>query len=248
MTVAPPFPTQGNTLEALRTFLLAVLPAGVEVVAAQDNRVPEPKVPDFVVMTPKTGRRLATNIDDQLDCRFNAQIAATTLSVSSVSFGTILPGATVFGVGIAPGTTIVSQTSGTTGGVGVYVVSISQTVAPEVMATGQKTIMQENEQLIQLDFHSDDQSRAGDMADTVSTLFRDEFATQHFADQVPNYGVSPLHADDSHQRPFFNDQQQAEWVWSVDALLQANVVLFVPAQFADSIDVDVISVDATYPP
>lgn len=55
--------TESEFLAALRTFLLGILPAGVEVVGTQDNRVPEPASPDYIVMTP-TGRvRLATNTD-----------------------------------------------------------------------------------------------------------------------------------------------------------------------------------------
>lgn len=70
-----------------------------------------------------------------------ASIAASTFSVTGsitdnkltvtvVGSGTIVNGATISGTGIATGTKIVSQVSGTTGGVGVYFVSIAeQTVA-----------------------------------------------------------------------------------------------------------------------
>lgn len=50
-----------DTIAALRAFLLSVLPAGVEVVRAQDNRVPQPLAADFVVMTIIGRGRLATN-------------------------------------------------------------------------------------------------------------------------------------------------------------------------------------------
>lgn len=55
--------TEDDILTALRTFLLSVLPTGIEVIQGQDNRVPEPKGPDFVVMTPMSRARLATNTD-----------------------------------------------------------------------------------------------------------------------------------------------------------------------------------------
>lgn len=50
-----------DTIAALRAFLLAVLPTGVEVIRAQDNRVPQPLAADFVVMTIIGRARLATN-------------------------------------------------------------------------------------------------------------------------------------------------------------------------------------------
>ena len=50
-----------QTIAALRTFLLAVLPSGTEVVLGQDNRVPEPAADDFCVMTITLRERLATN-------------------------------------------------------------------------------------------------------------------------------------------------------------------------------------------
>ena len=52
--------------------------------------------------------------------------AGTVLTVSAVASGTIYPGMILTGGSITAGTRIVSQTSGTTGGVGVYVVGTSQ--------------------------------------------------------------------------------------------------------------------------
>lgn len=56
-------------------------------------------------------------------------IATTTLTVTAVSSGTLYANAVLTGTGITAGTTIVSQLTGTTGGVGTYTVSASQTVA-----------------------------------------------------------------------------------------------------------------------
>jgi hypothetical protein len=91
-------------------------------------------------------------------------------------------------------------------------------------------------------------SDAGDMAVTVSTLLRDEYGANQFANQSPHYDVTPLYADDARQLPFINDQQQYEWRWVVEALLQANVVVSVPMQFADVVGIEVISVEAEYAP
>ena len=51
--------------------------------------------------------------------------AGTVLDVTAVASGTLLSGMTLTGTGITAGTRIVSQTSGTTGGVGLYVVDLS---------------------------------------------------------------------------------------------------------------------------
>lgn len=64
-------------------------------------------------------------------------ISTTNLTVSAVLSGSaIAVGALVSGAGVTAGTVIVSQTSGTTGGTGVYVVNHSQTVSSETLAIG----------------------------------------------------------------------------------------------------------------
>ncbi|MBR0346035.1 MAG: hypothetical protein IJI03_12335 [Rudaea sp.] len=56
-------------------------------------------------------------------------IAATTLTVSGVTSGTLGPGQVLTGTGVTAGTVIVAQTGGTPGGSGTYTVSPTQTVA-----------------------------------------------------------------------------------------------------------------------
>lgn len=59
------------------------------------------------------------------------------LTVTAVGSGTLYPGATIANAGIATGTKIVSQLTGTTGGVGTYRISIGgQTVAAGQTITG----------------------------------------------------------------------------------------------------------------
>lgn len=65
-----------------------------------------------------------------------ASIASTTMTVSAVGSGTLYPGATLMGTGVKYGTQIVSQLTGTTGGVGTYQVSFSQTVASTTVTAG----------------------------------------------------------------------------------------------------------------
>jgi len=59
--------TEDNVLATLRTFLLSIVAAGVEVVNGQDNRVPEPLGDDFLVMTPLGQSRLSTNGETYTD-------------------------------------------------------------------------------------------------------------------------------------------------------------------------------------
>lgn len=65
-----------------------------------------------------------------------ASIAATTMTVTAVGSGTLYPGANIMGTGVLQHTIIVSQLTGTTGGVGTYQVSRSQTVASTTVTTG----------------------------------------------------------------------------------------------------------------
>ena len=67
---------------------------------------------------------------------FTGTIVTTNLTTTAVS-GTITVGQVVAGASVSAGTTILSQTSGTPGGAGVYVVSISQSVGPIAMTTTQ---------------------------------------------------------------------------------------------------------------
>lgn len=59
--------TEAQVLTVLRSFLLSVLPEGIEVVRGQQNRVPEPEGDDFVVLWPLMRERLSTNVDAYLD-------------------------------------------------------------------------------------------------------------------------------------------------------------------------------------
>lgn len=59
--------TEQQVLTVLRDFLVLVLPSTIEVIDGQDNRVPEPAVPDFITMTPINRTRLATNTGTYTD-------------------------------------------------------------------------------------------------------------------------------------------------------------------------------------
>lgn len=99
---------------------------------------------------------------------------------------------------------------------------------------------QSTEIVIQLDVHSDDTSRASDNAQIISTTFRDGYATEFFSDYP---GISPLYADEPRLVPFQNAESQYEPRYVVEAHLQADQVVTVPAQSTDSVSLDINNVE-----
>lgn len=241
-----PTPKTSNALSQLGKFLKAVLPDGVEVMVGQINRVAAPQGTEYVIMSPLRQDRLRTNVSAEDDVKFTGSIAAGVLTVTAVEFGELAIGRTIFGVDVAPNTRITGGPG--TGDTGTYAITPAQTVASRTLSAGALDIEQGQKVTIQIDFHSADPAVEGDMATVVSTLMRDGYAVRQFASQTPDYGVKPLLADDPRQMPFINEAQQYEWRWIVEALLQVNAVVSVPQEFADSAEVELVDVDAEYPP
>jgi hypothetical protein len=230
-------PTQDDIQTVLRSFLLAVLPAGVEVVETQDNRVPEPKSDDFVLMTPLLMPRLSTNLDTSNDVTFTASIAGDTMTVSDVARGTIAAGNPVFGVGVAEGTAVTALGTGT-GGAGTYTVAPVQYVASEAMSAGTKAVTQSVQLTMQIDVHG---PNSADNTNRITTLFRDPFAVEFFA-QSAFPQVSPLYPSEPRQAPFMNDQSQFENRYVVDLNMQVNVTVSnIPEQSAVTANVTPVS-------
>lgn len=243
-------PTQSQVFEALRGFLLAVLPSGTPVVKGQDNRVPEPAAGDYVLMTPLRRNRIETNIDEWGDVKFIGSIAVDTLTITTMDSGAVKVGSVVYGTNVAANTTITQFVSGS-GGVGTYKVTPQpQTVASTVMSAGVQNMLQPVQLTVQLDVHG---PSSGNNAQRISTLLRDEYGTDFFAGTPITGGVipdvTPLYASDPLQLPFINGENQYEERWVVEATLQVNeVVTDVPQQFMDTAVIGLINVDATYPP
>lgn len=235
--------SEKQAFAVVRDFLLSILGETVEVVRGQDNRVPEPKVEDFVVLTPLFRERLETNIDDYFDATFTGSISGTTMTITDVLQGVLTLGSTMFGIGLADNTRIIKFLTGA-GGVGTYAVNNAQTFLSGKLAAGVKTAEQRVKMTIQMDVHG---PNSADNAHVISTLFRDEFACDKFAES--GMAVFPLYVDDPKQIPFQNEEQQIEYRWSIDALVQCNPIVGVPQQFADELEIDsIIDVDVVYPP
>lgn len=231
--------TESQTLLALRSFLLAILPAGIEVVKSQTNQVAMPLGPDFVAYTPLSKTRLATNVDSYSDCSFTGSISGNTLTVTEMFLGTVTVGATLFGAGISAGTTI--ATPGT-GGIGTYAVSVPQTVPSEIMASGSKNMLQATQVTVQIDVYG---PASSDNSQIITTVFRDPSGVELF--RASGLDVSPLYADDANQTPLIDGESQYEDRWTIRCVLQCNPIVTVPQQFASALNVDLIEVDAAYP-
>ncbi len=247
-------PTQDDVLTALRTVLLAALPAGRQVVQGQANRVPEVAADCFAVVTPLRRERLETNTDEYQDCRLIGSIADAVLTATAVQFadgtpGSIVLGSTLYGAGVTAGTVIQSQISGpTSGGVGTYQLSAASTVpGGTLMGCGAIGALAPYCLYFQIDFHGPGaDTRPADDAQTISALFRDEWLATQL--QAANQAVAPLHADEPRQIPFMNGEDQYEDRWVLEVALQVNAVVTIPQEFADAAVVGLIDVDAVYPP
>lgn len=235
-------PTQLDIRTAMAGFLAAVLPTEVEIIIAQENRVSEPAQPTFVIITFIRFDRLRTNIDASADVRFTGRITGTALTVSSISYGVIKVGAQVFGDGVAADTRIISG-SGLN-----WQVSKSQNLSSRVLSSGARAMQQGADCVLQLDFHDAGDGVASDLVQIVSTTYRDAFAAQWFKEHHPDLPIAPLYCENPRQAPFINESLQYEWRWILETHLQVDQTVSMPQQYADVVDVDVISVDARFPP
>ncbi len=240
--------TETQVLTALRSFLLAILPSGVDVIKGQDNRVPEPIAPDFVVMTPLTQPRLGTNAVSYFDDVFTGSIGDGVLTVASIdrlqlglSTGMLLLDAVWPTMNLAVGTVIVDQLSGSLGGTGTYTVAPSQTVSTETMYAGTREDLTPVELTVQLDVHG---PRSGDNVRIIESLFRSSYGVDALAES--GFEIAPLYCSDPRQAPFVNDSDQVEYRWSVDAHLQINPTIRTPQQFTTEVEVDVVQAATEY--
>lgn len=240
-SLLPLVTTQSQIQVALRSFILSALPSGWDCIQGQDSRVSEPDGVDFVVMTPITRKRLSTNYTAWADCKLTGSVSGTVLTCSAVSFGAIVPGATLWSPEITSGLTILNQSGGTPGGIGTYVLSGSATASVAPFACGLIVLTCPTQVGMQLDFHSANVGDSSDAAETIQTLFRSEIATAAF--DASGFAVAPLYADDPIQRPWQNAEQQYETMWTLMAYVQANQMVDWPQQFLDQIQLTIVPAD-----
>lgn len=172
--------TDVQIFTALGDFLTSIVPAGVEVIRGQDNRVPMPRgegvglrvtQPNFVTMTATSYTRLETNVESWE---------------------------------VTPGTN------------------------PSAIILTTPTDV-----AIQLDVYG---PLSGDIAQTIRTVLRSAYAV----DTMPP-SVQPLYCDDPRQMPLIDGEAQYESRWMMNAHLQANPAVSTPAQFANTVTVNIVA-------
>lgn len=253
MTIVDPQPagvptlslTEVQALTSLRSFLLGILPSGTEVIRGQDNRVPEPAVANFVVMTPLMQPRLGTNEVSYFDDVVTGEIAGTVLTVTDIarlqlglSTGMLLLDSGWPTMTVAVGTVIVDQLTGSLGGTGTYTVAPTQTVASETMYIGTRQDLVPVELTVQIDVHG---PASGNNTRIIEALFYSSYAVD-----AMGANVSPLYCSDPRQAPFENESSQIEYRWSIDAHLQVNPIVSTPQTFATEVEVDVVQAATEY--
>lgn len=234
--------TELQQFAACRAFLVALVPSTTEVILAQVNRVPEPRAENFIVMTPLRLRRLGTNLVTYDDAVFTASIAGSVMDVTALARGTVVAGALLTDgtAGLIAGdTVVVEQLSGSAGGTGAYAVSGSQALAAGTLLGGVRYDLTQTEWTVQVDVHG---PSAGDTVQTLVNLFRSEVAVD--ALEATGYAVAPLSCDDAHQRPFINAEQQYEFRWGTDLVMEVTPVVGTSQQFADAVTVTTVEADA----
>lgn len=106
-----------------------------------------------------------------------------------------------------------------------------------------RTDLQPVKVTVQLDVHG---PNSADYTHIVTTLFRSDDGVDLI--RAAGFDVAPLYHSDPRQMPFVNAEQQVEERWSIDLVLQANPIVTTSQDFAGTLKVGVIEVDATYPP
>lgn len=235
--------TEANVFKVLGDFITSIVAATCKVRRGQVNRVSEPANVDHIVMWPLLRPRLATNESAYTDIAFEGSISGLVLTVSQMIRGTIVQSLSVSGAGVASGTVIGTQISGTPGGAGAYNVSPTQNAASTVMQAGYRGTLQRTQINVQIDVHG---PASAENAQAIATLFRDAYATEFFV--AEGYDMQPLYVEDPKQVPFLNAEQQYEARWIVDMVLQANPVVNVQQQFAGTLVATLVNTERAYPP
>ena len=204
--------------------------SAVPVIRGQVNRVPQPTSPDHVVMWPLMRTRLATNVDTVIDAHFTGSITANVLTVAALLTGSPAIGQKLYAHGITAGCTILTQITGSPGGVGTYTVSQTANVASTTIYCGSLFLEQDTEFTAQIDVHG---PASADNIARISTIWRDQACVDLF---TANGGfVCPLYHSDPRQLPFENAENQVEERWSIDLAMQVNPVITLPMQFAGTL-------------
>ncbi len=101
-------------------------------------------------------------------------------------------------------------------------------------------VQQSVEYAVQIDCYGPD---ASDWAMVLSTMLRDPYGCT-----VLGPDVQPLYAEDPRMLPVIDAEALFEARWMVNAMLQFNPIVTVPQDYADVLNLELVSVDATFKP
>lgn len=105
-----------------------------------------------------------------------------------------------------------------------------------------KTVLRPVQMNFQVDCYGE---KSGDRAQSISMLFRDDYACQSFL--AYGLGIQPLYAGDAQQIPLISGEDAYVERWTFELALQVNPTVSFPIQTADTLTAGVINVPRTYP-
>jgi hypothetical protein len=196
-------------------------------------------------MTPLFQDRLGTNYTTYEDNIVTGSITLTTLDVTAITQGSLVVGQVLIDSGyptmnIQVGTQILQQLTGSPGGIGTYEVSISQNVLSETLYAGVRDDLEQVKWTVQCDIHG---PNSANNLRVLETIFRSDLGVTDF-DSQSIYGVTPLYTSEGRQIVFVNAEQQQEYRWTIDLVMQVNPVIGTPQQFADQVEIAIDVADA----
>lgn len=118
---------------------------------------------------------------------------------------------------------------------------LSTNVSTYDIGLEERSILQATEYRIQLDCYGPNSS---DHSTVLMIMLRDQYA----CDVLAEYGVQPLYATEPTHSALVNGEENYEQRWMLTAVLQFNPVVTLSQQYADQLNADLVSVDATFPP
>lgn len=80
---------------------------------------------------------------------------------------------------------------------------------------------------------------ASDNVQVLTTLFRDDFGFRFFKP----YGLAPLYCDDGQQMPLISGEKTWIQRWMMRGVLQTNLAVTVPSDFADTLITTLLRAD-----
>lgn len=105
-----------------------------------------------------------------------------------------------------------------------------------------KTILRPTQWRMQVDCYG---AVAGDRAQTIASLLRDNVACDSFA--ASGFDIAPLYAGDAKQMPLITGEEQFLERWTFEAVLQTNPVVTVAVDTADILSISITNVPVQYP-